>query len=178
MRTVQITNKHIELAFVVSVVFALPVSSAEILQLTNNDYNDIHPQIHNGQVVWYGFESPDSEIFYWNGTSVEKLTDNDENDFEPQIHNGQVVWTADDASRNSAQIVYWNGNTVQQLTYSYDSQNRRPQIHNAQVVWQGHDGNDNEIYFWSGINSADLDNDGDVDAIDLYHFTRQFGNVN
>ncbi|MEK6714494.1 MAG: alpha/beta fold hydrolase [Candidatus Omnitrophota bacterium] len=35
----------------------------QIIQLTNNNYNDYDPQIHNGQVVWRGYDGSDYEIY-------------------------------------------------------------------------------------------------------------------
>ena len=133
------------LVFVTFLIFSQTVPAGEILQLTDNDYDDESPQIHNGRVVWVGSDGNDDEIFYWDGSTVQQLTDNDYDDKYPHIHNDQVVWQGSDGDDD--EIFYWDGLAVQQLTDN-DYHDRYPQIHNDQVVWVGSAGKDNEIFYW------------------------------
>ena len=121
------------------------MASGNELQLSNNGN---YPQIHNGKVVWEGSDATDSEIFYWDGTSVQNISNNSSliDDTSPQIHNGQVVWSADEWP-NDYEIYYWDGTSTKQLTdNSIDEM--WPQIHDGQVAWNGYDGNDYEIFLW------------------------------
>ena len=65
-----------------------------IIQLTDNNRDDAHPQINNsGEVVWSGYDGNDDEIFLYDGTTITQLTDNNYDDSLPQINNtGEVVW--------------------------------------------------------------------------------------
>jgi hypothetical protein len=38
---------------------------ASVPKLTDNSTDDRHPRIHNGQVVWTGYDLYDEEIFYF-----------------------------------------------------------------------------------------------------------------
>lgn len=93
-----ITNYLLKL--VISCVFVCTVAFGEELQLTDNSHGDGSPQVHNGQVVWNGYDGADWEIFYWEGESVQQLTNNSHGDYKPQIHNGQVVWEGYDGLDN------------------------------------------------------------------------------
>jgi len=114
-----------------------------IFQLTDNQYGDSYPQIHNGQVTWQGSDGSDNEIFLYNGSSVIQLTSNSYHDLFPQIHSGQVTWKGDEGSY--CEVFLYYGSSVIQLT-----DNKRvvenPQIHNGQVTWNGFEGSDYEIF--------------------------------
>ena len=60
MRRVILIHSMICLASIVSVQ---TMALGEELQLTNNTEHDSRAQIHNGQVVWYGHDGSDNEIF-------------------------------------------------------------------------------------------------------------------
>jgi hypothetical protein len=91
-------------------VLALPltvsnVSAATtytIIQITDNDYDDMAPQIHNGQITWRGFDPIgfDWDIFLYDSASgvTTQITDNDIWDHEPRIHDGQITWIAYDGN--------------------------------------------------------------------------------
>jgi len=63
-----------------------------ITQLTDNNYDDIGPQIDNRQVVWQDYDGNDYEVFLWDGDSIRQLTDNNYDDENPQVDAGQIVW--------------------------------------------------------------------------------------
>jgi hypothetical protein len=68
-----------------------------ITRLTDNNYADGSPNINNhGQVVWFGFDGHDYEIFLYDGVQISQLTNNDDTDLRPVINNnGQVVWESE-----------------------------------------------------------------------------------
>ena len=57
--------------FLLSTTFGLSVVFAKVLKLTDNSYVDGVADIHNGQVVWQGYDGTDYEIFYWEGVTDE-----------------------------------------------------------------------------------------------------------
>jgi hypothetical protein len=83
------------------------------MTLSNNDSDDHKPQIHNGQVVWQGYDGQDYEIFYWDGTNIHQLTNNNYDDVDPQINNGQVVWQGYDG--HDWEIFFWQEGMLEVL---------------------------------------------------------------
>jgi len=130
-----------------------------ISQLTDNEYDDLFPQIDDGQVVWRGYDGNDYEIFLWDGTQTIQLTDNEYDDYWPQIDNGQVVWRGYDG--NDCEIFLWDGTQTIQLTNNNYPDNG-PQIDDGQVVWQrywsDHGFYDWEIFLWDGTQTIQLTN--------------------
>ncbi len=130
-----------------------------IVGLSSLAIND--PQVDGQDVVWQGFKTTgnnQSEIYYYNGSAVQRLTTNDYSDFAPQVSDGQVVWWG--GVFNDFQIYLYDGTTVRQL--STGIRNQYPQIDGPNVVWQGYDGHDYEIYLWNGQSVSQLTDD-DVD---------------
>jgi hypothetical protein len=116
-------------------------------QITNNASDNRHPQTHNGQVVWGGWNGISRAIFFWDSSTegtVQVSADADDG-ARPQIHNGQVVWY----STWPYKMFFWDSATdiTTQVTNGETFINS-PQIHNGQAVWQGHDGTSNKIFFW------------------------------
>ena len=66
-------------------IFLYDMESNEILQVTDNAYQDISPRLYDGTVVWYAFDGRDYEIFYWDGKATHQLTDNDIDDTNPSL---------------------------------------------------------------------------------------------
>lgn len=144
-------------ALMVLVLFTLSVASAVILQLTNNDYDDTVPQIHNGQVVWQSGDwnnTPMSEIFYWDGTNVQQLTISPyKGQDSPRIRNGHVVWSV-----RGETLVYWDGTSLKCIGHCDGNYEGHPQINNGQVVWW-RSLFDYSIYHWDGTNFQKISND-------------------
>jgi hypothetical protein len=73
-------------------------------QLTDNDTDDIKPQVSGLYAVWQGKDpnqgdpnqgdpnQGDWEIFYFDGISVHQLTDNDHDDISPQLSDALIIW--------------------------------------------------------------------------------------
>lgn len=56
-----------------------------VTQITDNDYNDAHPQLSGKNVVWMGSSADSAEIYFWDGNTIKQITDNDYVDRDPQI---------------------------------------------------------------------------------------------
>jgi hypothetical protein len=135
------------------------MAQSGITQLSDNSYDNDHPQINNsGQVVW---DDGEGEIFFYNGTTTIQLTDNSYGDRLPQINNsGQVVWMGEGPSGTDEEIFFYNGTTTIQLTDN-DYNDLYPQINiSGQVVWQGCDGADCSIFLYTPSPTPDIKANG------------------
>ncbi len=56
-----------------------------VRRVTDNDYDDVFPEISEHQIVWEGQDDGDSEVFYRSDGVTTKLTNNTRNDSEPFI---------------------------------------------------------------------------------------------
>ena len=133
-----------------------------VTQLTDNTYDEGSPEIHNGQVVWWGdpFNSDGTfdyqEIFLYDTSTgaTTQLTDNTYRDRHPQIYNGQVVWSGDQPNSDGtllldSQIFLYDtstGATTQLTDNTYDD--GWLEIHNGQVVWCGYQPNGDGTNDW------------------------------
>ena len=131
-----------------------------IIQLTDNSYSDVGSKISGNNIVWQRWDGNDSEIYYYNGSSITQLTNNSYNDYNPQISGNNIVWERYDGNDN--EIYYYNGSTTIQLTDN--RYNGFSQISGNNIVWESYDGNDNEIYFYNGTTTTQLTNNSYSDS--------------
>ncbi len=140
------------------------------IQLTDNKYEDVEPQIWGNNVVWLKKDFPEyfnEEIFLSDGLATIQLTNNVGNIATKysQLHiSGQnVVWSRFESpssdlisSRfpilNNKGIFLYDGTTTIQLTEG----GYEPKIWGNNVVWQGWDGNNNEVFFSDGTTTIQL----------------------
>jgi hypothetical protein len=115
-------------------------------QLTDNDSNDVYPQVSGPYAVWE-WEDPnegDSEIMFYDSENIIRLTDNAGDDINPEILGREVVWQGLDSNDGDWEIFYYDGHSVQQLTNdTFDDTN--PKISDSLIIWESWDGNDWEI---------------------------------
>lgn len=99
--------------------------------------------------VWAAQDgSGDSEIFFFNGSSVRQLTDNAVNDSKPQIAGNSVVWQS--GSGANSEIYLYKGSTGQTLRLTNDSSDdASAQISDSYVVWQKQAGGQSNVQFYS-----------------------------
>ncbi|AFY79638.1 subtilisin-like serine protease [Pleurocapsa sp. PCC 7327] len=128
----------------------------DIIQLTNNNFDDYGPRIDGNKVVWTGYpDFNDSEIYFYDGSKITQLTNNNFYDYGPQISGNNVVWSGSDG--NDDEIYLYDGNKTTRLTdnnlYDYS-----PQIDGNKVVWYAYppDYSDSEIYFYDGSKIVQL----------------------
>ncbi len=133
-------------------------------QLTTNTDHDAYPLISaNGQIAWRGTggtdNGTDTEIFYYDGTTVIQLTSNSYSNSSPQINdNGHVVWGGKGGSDGGLdhEIFYYDGSTVTQLA-SNTSSELAPQINaRGDVVWRGQVVGRWEIFYYDGSTVTQL----------------------
>jgi hypothetical protein len=101
-------------------------NGVSVQQLTDNNYQDYEPMIHNGQMVWTIDDASrnSSQIVFWDGASVEQLTcDYDTQNRHPQIHDGKVVWESSDGT--DSEIFFWDGIKEGSLTVNIEPASAR-----------------------------------------------------
>jgi hypothetical protein len=131
-----------------------------IIQLTNNSYYDQGPKIYGSNVVWYGYDGNDLEIFFYDGNTTTQLTNNSHHDGQPQVYGSNIVWQGGEG--RDAEIFFYDGNTTSQLTdNTYDDY--YPEVYGSNVVWMGYDGSDWEIFFYDGNTTSQLTNNSYYD---------------
>ncbi len=94
-----------------------------------------YPQLNNlGQVLTWGNDDSDREIFLFEDMQAIQLTDNDHTDLLPQLNdNGWAVWVGHDGSDH--EIFLYNGTDVVQLTDNDDCDYGPHLSNNGHVVW-------------------------------------------
>ena len=163
MRKIIVTT---HLVFIATILFFLSIASAEILQLTDNDYPDQLPRIDDGQVIWQGGEEGEVEIYFWDGTDTQQISTGNGVNYDHQIDNGKVVWssegliTLNNESFFAYQLLYWDGTDVE-LLYNNNNNHplRRAAVSNGEVVW---DEDDQQIILWDGTDLVYIDDSGYV----------------
>ncbi|UCC23396.1 MAG: hypothetical protein JSW23_04915, partial [Planctomycetota bacterium] len=142
-------------------------------QVTDNNYDDVHPRISGTNVVWEGNDVYSWEIFFWDGNTTERLTYNELPDYGAEIWGTYVVWQRHDG--NDDEIFFHDVNSGQTAQFTDNIYNDyEPEISGLRVVWKGHDGNDWEIYM-AVVDclytlEADLNRDCKVDFEDFALF--------
>lgn len=127
----------------------------ERTQLTTNYYYDMAPQVYNRQVVWYGWDGNDYEVYLYDADlkKITQVTSNDYDDVSPVIWDGMIAWEG--YAGSEADIFLYQEGLIKQLSENYED-DINPRIWNGQVVWQGYDGDDFEIYYFNGNTSTKL----------------------
>ena len=77
---------------------ATGLKTGKSIQITSNEYDDVHPDLRDGVLTWMGYvDNWDAEIFVMNLDTSEKkqITDNDYEDRDPQTAKKMIVWHAE-----------------------------------------------------------------------------------
>ncbi len=93
---------------------AIALPPYQIIQVTDNSYDDYYPQISGNNVVWQGSDGIDDEIFFWDGSSMTQVTYNSYDDYYPQISGNNVVWYGSEGIDD--EIFFWDGSSITQVT--------------------------------------------------------------
>ena len=97
-------------------IFLHDLETGETRQLTNNTFDDVAPDVWDGQVVWVAYPVTTSEIFLWKDGVIKKISSGSTENAAPSIWNGHIVWqgVADDGKE--LDIFYFNGERTIKLT--------------------------------------------------------------
>jgi len=145
----------------------------KITQITDNSFDDLSPKISGSNIVWYGSDGTDHEIYLFDGTSTIQITDNTLDDTNPEISGNNLVWIAQDPALQDAdppesgsdnEIYLYNGTSTTQLTDNSVNESAL-KISGENIVWAASDGNDNEIYLFDGTNTTNISDNNYDDAV-------------
>jgi cysteine-rich repeat protein len=127
-------------------------NGATVDQLTENDYDDIEPQIHASHVVWTGYPdgTPDGgpgEIFHYDGTTIENITNDALDDFAPQVSQGPdgptIAWVKDGGDTD---VWMFDGCESTQVNASNSVDEHSPALDGNRVAWVRGTGTSQEVY--------------------------------
>ncbi len=125
------------------------------IQLTTNFYYDMAPKVHKNQIVWYGWDGHDFEIYlYDTEKGITQITSNQYDDVSPVIWDGMIAWEG--YAGVDADIYTWKEGEIKNISKDNIEDDLNPRIWNGQVVWQGFDGDDFEIYLYDGARTIKL----------------------
>ncbi len=118
-----------------------------MMQMTTNFFYEMSPDTHNGNIVWYGWDGFDYEIFMYDAARNEtmQITSNRHDDISPRIWNDVVVWES--YSGVEGDIYMWRNGEITQVSQNIDD-DINPRIWNNKIVWQGSDGDVFNIFLY------------------------------
>ena len=94
--------------------------SANIVQVSDNDYPESGLEVSGSHVVWYGADSGgyDAEIFLYDDTTktTTQVTDNSHGDYSPQVSGSHVAWYGADGSGGEIFLYDITTKTTTQVT--------------------------------------------------------------
>ena len=122
------------------------------INISNNIYSDYEPQVSGSNIVWYGFDGFDTEIFHWSPiTGTSRLTSNGITDVGPRIDGSNIVWRGFDGQDYELFHYSLTTGVVTQITDNTTADNA-PAISGNHLVWQGQVGGQWEILYYNLAN--------------------------
>ncbi|MCG3126111.1 MAG: hypothetical protein CHACPFDD_00941 [Phycisphaerae bacterium] len=152
-----------------------------ITQLTDDDEYDYAPYINNlGQCAWsktLGQYSAQSEIYWYDGTTVKRLTYDGEAEAKSnqggQLNElGQIVWTRYDFFVDpwEGEIRLYDRGQIRTLSPPWMFEAQLPYINNlGDLVWFYNDGSDQALVLWHGGHALHLTHGRNSRTNDLGH---------
>jgi hypothetical protein len=141
------------LPFIVAIfsvlLLATSSSHAAIYRLTDNAINDFYPAVYHGTIAWAQWDGNDTEIYYWDGTTVIQLTDNSTSDILPALYDGTIAWQGGEAT--DTEIYFWDGTDIIRVSTDDTTENTSPALYDGTIAWSARDASKNfQIYYWDG----------------------------
>lgn len=141
-------------------VSAYPAGTWNVTQLTNNDYDDLTPDMSGGNLAWCaniaGSSTDGREIMFYDGSAVIRLTTNSCADMTPRVDANGVCWQRKFSSTNW-EVFYHTSSGTDPLTGN-GYLNLSPKLLDGRVVWHGNSTGNYEIYLYDGLNVKQLTN--------------------
>jgi len=138
--------------------FLLECPPSEFIQLTHEDIGENwYPSAYGNEIAWSGWtnSSANSEIFYWDGSSIKQLTKNSVEDRDASLYNRQVAWSGKDGD-GDFEIFFWNGSQTVQITDN-DDYDYEPSLYNGKIAWAVSTGNGYQtLKYWDGVAVRDI----------------------
>ena len=129
------------------------VASADeykITQITDNDYPDAGVEMYNSKLVWQAepLDSPEPEIFYYDGKKTIQLTNDGDYKCTPSISSGGIAWQAYRPNGGS-DVFFYDFNNIRRLTDDAKD-DFRVAICGNNVVWCKEMKLDGQIMLYNG----------------------------
>ncbi len=133
----------LSLIFIISFLAGPVTAGWKTTQITNNDFHDTEPVLTNSSIAWYGKPDSNTEIYYYNGQTIERLTNTD--DIEQNLYASAeyFAWNNRDMTDQLDNIFLHNSTEILQITTS--GTNYRPKMHGNYLVF-GRSVNDVLLY--------------------------------
>lgn len=162
-RTIPTTVLRIFFLNIFYIVLFPSLCLSVVHKITNNNYNNKNPSLHDGNIAWESNVDGDFEIYYWDGHNILQITNNDRDDTDPSTHSGAIVWDA------TFDVDYWDGNSTHVIGHG-----GRPSLYNGSITFDDfyQSYRAEGIYYWNG-NSTEVvpGSDNDSRNSSLYNGT-------
>jgi hypothetical protein len=124
-------------------IFRYRFDTGETEQITNNQFDDTHPVVWNGEIAWIAHPTVNAEIFHYRDGVIRKISEGSDDNAAPSIWEGRVVWHGYDDT--DLEIYYFNGRRTIKLT-SNTWDDMSPHIRDGVIAWMSYiDNGDSEI---------------------------------
>ena len=138
------------------------MNNYNITQITDNSIDDTFAQISGGNITWSGNDGNDTEIFFYDGSTVSQITDNEVFDTTPQISGSNLAWlrTTNDPLIDifgGSEVIFYDSSTATSLATLENI--TTPAISGNNVVWgEGVIGGAVKLY--DGVTTTELTDSG------------------
>ncbi len=119
-------------------IFRYHFDTRQIEQITDNQFDDTHPVVWNGEIAWIAHPTVNAEVFHLRDGVIRKISDNSQDNGAPSIWEGRVVWQGYDDT--DLEIYYYNGRRTIKLT-SNTWDDIAPRIRDGLITWMSYVGN-------------------------------------
>jgi PEP-CTERM motif len=123
-----------------------------ISRLTDNDEDDVAPDVSNGHIAWIRGDDDDTDIIYDGITVMEGVRSNVDLKLEP----GGLVWSASNSPDLIYHVYLFDGTTTKQLSIDGAMYNSNPDMSGNKVVWWSYTNNVQSTYLYDGVSSFQL----------------------
>jgi hypothetical protein len=126
---------------------------------TSNGF-DGRPRISGNTAVWTAQPSSTSEVYRYNGSSIQRITDNSFWEYDPVVSGNNIVW------QEGRSLIFYNGFSTTTIATGVSSLNYL-QIDGNNVVWQEgtNDNNGTSVYLYNGSTITRLTGHSRIDQI-------------
>lgn len=162
-------RSHLVAPLLALLAFILVMGSTSVAgtvsQVTNNNTNDVYPQINqSGKIVYSGQVGSDMEVFLFDGTTTTQISQNpDWWDYSAQINDaGQIVWQGFDG--HDYDIYMYDNGAVKQISTNTNHDVQVQLNNRGQAAWVGRVGTSDEAFFYDGTDVMQLSSNSTWDT--------------
>jgi hypothetical protein len=116
-------------------IFHYRFDTAQLEQLTNNQFDDTDPDVWDGEFAWVAHPTVEAEIFHMRDGVIRKISEGSTQNAVPSIWQGRVVWQGHDET--DLEIYYFNGRRTIKLT-SNVWDDVAPHMRDGLIAWMSY----------------------------------------